>query len=75
MKPEVVLSHCCRHLEIVYDVIISTWVARVGQKLVAWCGIPCWLLQYGGSNNRKKKFNMADVYFLKREVVTSQLLI
>jgi len=34
-KPEVVLSHRCRHLEIVYNVITPTRVARFGRHLVA----------------------------------------
>ena len=33
-KPEVVLSHRCRHLEIVYDVITPLRVARFGRNLV-----------------------------------------
>ena len=34
-KPEVVLSHRCRHLEIVYDVITPQRVARSGRNLGA----------------------------------------
>jgi len=34
-KPEVVLSHPCRHLQIVYDVITPQQVARFGRNLVA----------------------------------------
>jgi len=68
-KPEVVLSHRCRHLEVVYDVIIPPRVARFGQKLVSWCGLALRLLKYGRSSNRKKNSNMADVCFSKPEVV------
>jgi len=38
-KPEVVLNHRCRHLEIVYDVITPPRVARFGRNLLARCGI------------------------------------
>jgi len=34
-KPEVVLSHLCRHLENVYDVITPPRVALFGRNLVA----------------------------------------
>jgi len=34
-KPEVVLSHCYRYLEIVYDVITPQRVAQLGGSLVA----------------------------------------
>jgi len=34
-KPEVVLSHRYRYLEIVYDVITPQWVAGFGRNLAA----------------------------------------
>jgi len=70
-KPEVVLSHRCRHLEVVYVVITPQQVARLGRNLVAWCGIARWLLWYGRSSNRKKNYNMTDVCFSKPEIVIS----
>ena len=67
IKPEVLLSHCCRHLEIVYNVVTPYQVARYGRNLVAWCRISRWLLWCGWNSNRKKNSNMADVCFPNRK--------
>jgi len=45
-KPEIVMSHRCRYLKIIYDVITPQWVARFGRNLVASCGIACQSLMW-----------------------------
>jgi len=57
-KPEVVLSHRCRHLENVHDVITPQRLARFEPNLVARCGIARQLLWHGWSSNWKKNSSM-----------------
>jgi len=72
-KPEVVLSRCDRHLEIVYDVItLPRASGPIERNLGRRFRIARKILRSGQNRKGKKSSNMADVCFSKPEVVISQ---